>query len=323
MTEGVFPTTEQRMPNAGSYPPPMTNALRTLCDSLIDYAGLFPPAKLDMPPAVENFARDRTGEHAWMLSRFICPVTRLDHLSEHAKELMPRAESDDPWRVSAIIDAPLDECLDLIDAFNAHHAETDNGLAVIDAIELKARSPSFIDDALDAIPDDVYPHFEIPIETDCRGFVAALAGCGAGAKVRCGGVTPDMIPPPHHLAAFIHACAAAELPFKATAGLHHPVRAEHALTYDDDAPRGVMHGFVNVFLAASFVHARRLEPDETIALLNETDPGAFTFTDDGASWRDHTIDTLSIAKAREQSALSYGSCSFTEPVEDLKLLGWL
>ena len=107
------------------------------------------------------------------------------------------------------------------------------------------------------------------------------------------------------------------------AGLHHPVRAEFPLTYDDNPPRGVMHGFINVFLAASFVHARALDPDQTIELLNETDAQSFTFTDDAATWRDHTIDTLSIAKARERSALSYGSCSFTEPVEDLKTLGWL
>ena len=63
---------------------------------------------------------------------------------------------------------------------------------------------------------------------------------------------PEAIPDPADLARFIAACAAAGVPWKATAGLHHPVRAEQALTYEPGAPRAVMHGFLNVFAAAAF-----------------------------------------------------------------------
>lgn len=315
----------------------MTRALHTLMSSLIDYAGLFPPAKLDMQPAVENYARALRGPHADFLARFICPSKRLPEFSKLAAPLMPgtfatsgyreQADIAEPWRLSVLIDDDLPACLDRIDAFNAHHDAADHGLARADAIEMKVGAPSDIDDALDALPEDILPFFEIPIDRDCRGYVTAIAGNadsgGAAAKIRTGGVTPEAFPTPRHVAEFIHACAAAQVPFKATAGLHHPVRAEHRLTYEANSPRGVMHGFLNLFLAAALARARRLDLAATVAVLEDTSPDSFRFTDDGASWRNHTIDLVSLAKVREAFALGFGSCSFDEPVEDLKGLGLL
>jgi len=142
---------------------------------------------------------------------------------------------------------------------------------------------------------------------------------GAFAKLRTGGVKPEAIPAVADVAAFIVACADRRLPFKATAGLHHPVRASHALTYEPGAPQGGMHGFLNVFLAAAFAwHGDRdLEP-----VLAETDPAAFRF-DDRAGWRDRSLDAARGREARRQFAHSFGSCSFDEPVRDLEALGLL
>lgn len=300
---------------------------------LIDYAGLFPPSKLDMAEAVNHYARDLRSELAAMLGRFICPVGRLEELSRHAAMLMPgthatsgyREHADDiaPWAISAIIDGELEPCLDRIDDFNEHHTGEENGLARIDAIELRAQNSSFIDTALDMIPDDILPFFEMPLEADYRGMVAALAGDSAAAKVRCGGITADLIPSSADIAGFIHACAAAGVAMKATAGLHHPIRAEHPLTYEPDAPRAVMHGFVNVFLGAAIARTLRGDVETITRVLDETDPSAFSFTDDAARWRNTTIETAQLAHARESFALSYGSCSFDEPIADMKTLGWL
>lgn len=143
------------------------------------------------------------------------------------------------------------------------------------------------------------------------------AGCFA--KIRTGGVKPEAISTVADVAAFIRACADRKLPFKATAGLHHPVRAEYALTYEADSPRAVMHGFLNVFLASCFVwHGRR----DIEALLSETDPAAFHF-DDRAHWRDWSLTAEQVAAARTQFAHAFGSCSFEEPVRDLEALGLL
>src|SRR5262245_39438675 len=85
---------------------------------------------------------------------------------------------------------------------------------------------------------------------------------GCFAKLRSGGVKHEAIPSVEEVAAFIRACADRRLAFKATAGLHHPVRSMQPLTYAPDAPRAVMHGFLNVFLASAFAwHSLRdLEP---------------------------------------------------------------
>ncbi len=315
----------------------MTKAIETLMDGLIDYAGLFPPSKLAMQPAVENYAKYTRSEHAGFLSRFICPVTRLMDLTEHGAMLMPgtfatsgyREMADDlpGWSVSAIIDADLDECLDVIAEFNEHHRHEDHGLARVDAIEMRIDSPSDIDDALDLIPEEISPSFEIPKPAifggDPRGYVAALAGNDALAKIRCGGVTKDLFPSAADIARFIHACHAADVPFKATAGLHHPVRAEQNLTYDENPHRGVMHGFLNVFLAAALVRVAGIDEAMTVRVLEETDAKAFVLTDTDAGWRDHTINLIELARVREAFATGYGSCSFTEPIDDLKALGLL
>src|SRR5262249_3283632 len=109
------------------------------------------------------------------------------------------------------------------------------------------------------------------------------------------------------------------LPFKATAGLHHPIRSPYALTYAADAPRAELHGFLNVFMAAAFAwHGQR--PIERI--LAETDAGTFRF-DEQARWRDWSLTVGQIQEARHEFAHSFGSCSFEEPVHDLEALGFL
>ncbi|HEV2690090.1 MAG TPA: hypothetical protein VGV35_16135 [Bryobacteraceae bacterium] len=141
-------------------------------------------------------------------------------------------------------------------------------------------------------------------------------------KVRTGGLTPDAIPAPAELADFLLRAAALRRPFKATAGLHHPIRSHRALTYATDSPRGVMHGFVNVFVAAAFAwHA--IDRGVVLDVLNETDPASFEFSDTQLRWRGHSLSTTQIREARRDFAHSFGSCSFEEPVADLRELGWL
>jgi hypothetical protein len=153
---------------------------------------------------------------------------------------------------------------------------------------------------------------EVPLDRIDNGF----------AKVRTGGLTPESIPAPEHLANFLCQAAERRLAFKATAGLHHPVRSDQPLTYAADAPRGVMHGFINVFLAASFAW-HGADCSTILKILKETDPGAFQFRNDEALWLDRSVTTDEIAEARREFAHSFGSCSFEEPIADLRKLGWL
>ena len=131
---------------------------------------------------------------------------------------------------------------------------------------------------------------------------------------------PDAIPDPADLARFIAACAAAKVPWKATAGLHHPIRAEQALTYEPGSPRAVLHGFLNVFAAAAFAGGGAPFPDLE-AVLREEDAAAFHLDDHGLSWRHLRVSTDEVVRSRRDFASSFGSCSFAEPVADLRTLG--
>lgn len=313
-----------------------TRSLRSLMGGLIDYAGLFPPAKLTMQPAAEAYFRALCGHQEWMLSRFVCPAARLDELSTAASMLMPGtnatsgyrefASAGEPWRISALVETP--EEMDLIDRFNERHSREDQGLANVDVIEVKVENASQVDDVLDETPEDIFAFFELPPAEklpggDARGFLAALAGNSCGAKIRTGGVIAGAFPTPKAIAEILIACRQVEVPFKATAGLHHPVRGEHALTYEKGSARCTMHGFLNVFVAGCFVWAKGFEAHGAEELLHETEAKAFICTDQGLTWRNHVLDITEIARAREAFALSFGSCSFDEPVEDLKKAGML
>ncbi len=154
------------------------------------------------------------------------------------------------------------------------------------------------------------------VEITDTALLPELKRRGLRAKIRTGGLTADAFPSTETVAAFIRACKAEGVPFKATAGLHHPLRCVRPLTYEPNAPTGPMHGFINVFLAAAL-------PDLAEEILRETDARSFFFGDDGASWRGYHVDVDALVTMRRTFALSFGSCSFEEPIDDLKELEWL
>ena len=106
------------------------------------------------------------------------------------------------------------------------------------------------------------------------------------AKIRTGGVKPEAIPPVEDVGGVHPRLRRAAARVQGDGRAAPPVRAMQPLTYDADAPRAMMHGFLNVFLAAAFAwHGERdIEP-----ILAETDPTAFRF-DDRAHWRDRSLD---------------------------------
>ena len=154
------------------------------------------------------------------------------------------------------------------------------------------------------------------VEITELALLPELAKRGLRAKIRTGGLVPEALPPVQDVARFVRACKAAGVAFKATAGLHHPLRCVKPLTYEANAPMGKMHGFLNVFLAAALL-------EHADAILAEEDAAAFTFDDDGAAWRGHGVTTEALTTMRRDFAISFGSCSFEEPIEDLRELGLL
>lgn len=289
-------------------------ALAALLDGLVDYAGLFPPAALSMPDAVGAYARYVAGPDRAKLGRFVVPVARLEELVA-AVDALPPAQapgSNAPWRLSVIAGAADATTLT---GFDAAHG----GRLVIDTVEAKADTVTDVQRLGAALGRRYFLYVEIPVQQDPALLVAAIKAQDFRAKIRTGGVAAEAFPAAADVLRFLAACVDARVPFKATAGLHHPLRGEFALTYAADSARGTMFGFLNVFLTAVLLHAGAPRAD-LVSLLEERDPSEVAATDASIRWRGLTVTTAQIAAARATFVGSFGSCSFEEPVRELSTL---
>jgi hypothetical protein len=303
-----------------SYPDAM-DALHVLLHGSIDYAGLFPPAGFDMSTAVHNYAAYRQSADAWALGRFVLPVARIQEFESVSAGLLPLRPAGEPWRIAALAGGSLEEFQSLGE-FNCRHAADGAQSVSADVVELKADSVDTIERVMGAMPGYLQAYIEIPLDRDPAELIAAIGRAGARAKVRTGGVTVAAFPPARNLVRFLVACTAAGVQFKATAGLHHPLRAEYRLTYESDSESGTMYGFLNLFLAAAFLRAG-MDPADAARLLEERTVEAFRFEGRELSWNGHRLDRETLHRARRDAIISFGSCSFTEPLEDLRSLGLL
>ena len=319
----------------------MSRGSRALLAGLIDYAGLFPPADLDLDPAVQNFARYRTGPDAWMLGRFVVPAARLDDLDAFSD----RFREAPPFRLS-VLGLPVEGAADWLDAarqtldvartFEQRH----DGRVACDRFELKLPAALATDaDALAGTLQDLDASYrdrgddapraalEVPFLThpetvgpaaqavvDANGRIDRPA---FALKLRCGGVTPDLVPDVEAVARAITTARDADAPFKATAGLHHP------LPNWDEAVGSRMLGFLGVFGGAALARVHGLRSDDLAELLDDADASHWALDDDGLQWTSLRASPAEVGDARSQFALSFGSCSFDEPCDDLREHGWL
>ena len=292
-------------------------SVHVLLSEIVDYAGLFPPAALSMPEAVINYATYKNSNYKWMLGRFVVSVSRLDEFAESAVDFISRdAES---WRLSVLASEDIYASVRQIEEFNAANAPR----AVIDSIEVKADSVAEIEKISEAVPPEFQTFFEIPIGTELSELVVNLALKNHRAKIRTGGTTPETFPPSKMIIRFIRTCLAANVPFKATAGLHHPIRCYKPLTYESDAPEGMMNGFINLFLATAFARAG-FKSSILEEILEDEFEESFEFDENGVLWRqEHFLNTSQLGYLREKNIISFGSCSFEEPIADLQEIGLL
>jgi hypothetical protein len=285
-------------------------------DRVIDYAGLFPPAGLDMRQTVRNYAEYTMHPCSFALSRLVVPAARLDELDEEVASLRDNGNQRDRWPLSVLIGD--DWRADLGDILALGNGRAARDAFVIDAVEVKA--PADLDDVVRirrAIPERATAFFEIPIDDDPVALVGVIGAAGASAKARTGGVEESAFPTTDQIARFMECCRRNAVAFKLTAGLHHPLRSVHRLTYEADSARATMHGFLNAFVAASLVFAG-FGQKEANAALEESSADVFQFEDDSVVWRSRRLAIDQIAQARAKFAISFGSCSFEEPIEDLK-----
>jgi hypothetical protein len=285
--------------------------VRNAFTGLIDYAGLFPPAKLELAQAADEYRSAAGGPQSWMLGRFIIPLSLL---------ASSRGTIDAPLSVILGIGEDIEKVSMLrsagvrIEMLEAPLPPADcHPNTIVTALERLRQSldhaqlgdvPAFVELARNARWTELLSE-----------AMPAMARLGLRAKLRCGGLSAEAFPSVDDVAAFIGAACASGVPFKATAGLHHPVR------HRDEATGFTMHGFLNLLVASAL--ARHVVRETLRQAIAEEDPAAFSFESTALHWRDRRVGAADLAQMRRDGLVSYGSCSFAEPVADLVSLGVL
>ncbi len=278
---------------------------------IVDYAGLFPPASLGMVESVREYATHRESTERWMLGRFVVGAARLTELHRAMPQAGVAPTAANPWPLAVVFGSALADDLALLDQWRL--LAPGPGV-VVDAIELRAHTVEQIQHAVRELPPTATQYFELPQDGPFDTLVATLATLGASAKLRTGGITPDLFPIPATIVSFMQVCLAHGVPFKFTAGLHHPFRGRYPLTYRPDADHHLMYGFVPLLLATAELAAggdpataRRIVVAEGHAIQRETN---------GFRWEGQLYDWTTLTRARA-AYVGFGSCSFREPVDEL------
>ncbi len=300
-------------------------SLHALLDHSLDYAGLFPPASLELEPALHNHAQYVRSPDYWMLGAFILPVAKFEAAEPHLAQF----DQKHPLRISALgpktenvseFSTALEKTLAAIRNFGTRRP----GVVCIPQLEMPLPDEAdgeLLKAARGALGDlKIHLFWETPADAADRTIALLAEHRQEGAKdefafkLRTGGVTAEAFPTPDQIATTLVCAAKHRVPIKFTAGLHHPLRKFH------ESVGTQMHGFLNVLGAAVLATEHHWDEQQTAEMLEDEDLRSFAFDAVSFAWREWEITTDRI-KARRKLVTSFGSCSFDEPREDLRALG--
>ncbi len=282
------------------------SVIAKLLDGLIDYAGLYPPASLDLPAVVRNYLYYRQGKDAAVLGRLVIDLSRMEELRSFARDSLQEL------LLSITASASLD-----VDSLNRL---MDAGLP-IEAIEIKANAPSVIQCIAAQLPVEVVTYFEVPVEGTDAGVLDAICAASARVKLRLGGLAAETFPSSLAVARMLQAIAERHLLFKATAGLHHPLPGRYPFTDAPDSAAGTMHGFVNLNCAAALLYLGG-DVADAVLILDEMERDAWQVSTETIAWHDLRWNSLQMEEVRQAFFCGIGSCSFTQPLAEMEALGW-
>ena len=259
---------------------------------IIDYAGMFPPANLSFEEAATNFRQYRSHPHADFIGAFVAPAINLSGEAPspasallHGDDIVKRGFPAFLIADSIEVDLPAKPWNEFLTTLE----ESFGGRIFV---EPNWREP--YGDLLDAL---------------------ARKPSRFGVKLRTGGVTPQAIPPASAIADFVLAAAGRRLPLKATAGLHVPVPNQ------DPAVGARMHGFLNFFCAGFLAYMERGDRKALVHVLDDFTYDDFQFHDESMSCGGVAFSRSEVEELRSRWLLSFGSCSFLEPIEHLERHG--
>jgi hypothetical protein len=266
---------------------------------LVDDAAIFPPGLLPLDQALIAHRAHLESAYAPFVGPFIIDSARL-------AELPPRREpaADSGFAISVVVASPAE-----LGSVIARAAADGRDLAGLEVkLDYSAPLPPQVRDIAACVPESVPTYVEVPrpAHPEWPDVLDAVDGAGLRMKFRTGGTTSAAFPDEHELAAWIAAAVGAGVSFKCTAGLHHAVR-------HTDIRTGLEHhGYLNV-LAATVAATTGAAAAAVERKLAQRDAASLART-----LRETPADLLATARAY---FTSYGSCSISEPLEDLRALG--
>ena len=310
----------------------MNAALRNLLEGSIDYAGLFPPANLQIERAAQIFSTDKQGLYQAYLRHFVLPAKRINDFDSLRGNVL-----DQQWTLSILIgegdtlhdwQASVEDAIRFIGGDGRGKSDPICALEIALPKSIAADECSF-SQAIDAIElqitktqlagSDLF--FETTTDSHRRVLAHVLCERQGGAsvvglKLRTGGIAQNQFPSVNQLSECVQLCHMLKIPWKATAGLHHPLPCVCPQT-------GLrMHGFLNLFFAVVLLEASLIDAEHLDDLLTDCNWEHFTFTDASMEWMGISANLDQIQSGRKRF-ISFGSCSFSEPIEDLVTLGLL
>lgn len=284
----------------GARPVSVASALPAFAAGLCDDAAVFPPGRKPLADAVPDHARHRASAYAELVGPLVLAVPSLDRLAPlldgQPRLALSVTAPDGPEQAAAAVATAAELPVDV----TALEIAVPPGLDAREVVAAVRR--------VRAGAGDVTVYVEVPRDERRADVITACAEAGARAKFRTGGVRAELYPGEAELAAAIVAVVKAGVPYKATAGLHHAIR-------NTDPETGFeQHGFLNLLLATDAA-LRGEEHDAVAGILADRDGAA-------VAARVRELGDERAAQVRSRF-ISFGTCSITEPLDELVELGLL
>ena len=312
----------------------ISKSFKLFAGHLIDYAGLFPPASLDLKAAFRNYLSYLEKPNSWMLSRFIIPAKRLLELSALISE--ERIGFDKVLKFTVLGSGGINE----MNFFNNLKSDIKSIQAFehdflnrveIEVYDVRLPNEMQSDPDVKSIRQFIDHHYrmfemgldhpisifyEVVPDRDLHNIIKAVWYHNkfervTGYKLRTGRADVSAIPSAEQISSAIEICRQYKVPMKFTAGLQHPVRH-----YDDNL-KTKMHGFINVFTAGIFAFCHNISEELIIEIIEDEDPDDFSFKENSFAWKNLYIIPDEIRRARENFMISFGSFSLDMLMEDL------
>ena len=268
---------------------------------LVDDAAIFPPGDSPLPDAVAAYSARRGEWYADLVGSFVVRDVEVPDV-------------DAPLPLSIVVTGgagAIAGAARLAGKAGNPVAGIEIALRDLDDLAGNARRVvAAVDDARSEglLEDETPVCVELPHVGATAAWLAAadvVAERELRLKFRTGGLEADLFPHAHALVRWIDAALDRETPFKCTAGLHNALRH----TGDDGFEH---HGFLNVLLATRLAFDGAAT-DDVVAVLEQRDPEPLL-----GLWHDQGEPAM--VRARRWFT-SFGSCSVTEPLDDLIALG--